>query len=142
MVVIGFNLKKILVERKDVVRGKVKVSTKMNILDVREEKTKIMNDKDVLSCGFEFLIQYLGVEDHKENVADIRFEGNVLCLVDPKDTKKIIEDWKKKELPQDLRLKVMNAVLAKCNVKALVLEDEIGLPSHLPLPKFKSKEAK
>lgn len=142
MTVIGFNLKKILVERKTLVRGNVKVGTKLNILDLKEEKAKIMNDKDVLSCDFEFIIQYTGIENNKGDVADVIFEGNVLYLVDPKETKKIVEGWKKKDIPQEMRVKIMNTILAKCNVKALVLEDEIGLPPHLPLPKFKKKEAK
>lgn len=142
MAVIGFNLKKILVERKAPVRGGVKVGTRMNILDVRKENETIISGKDVLSCDFEFLIKYQGVADSVGDVADIGFEGEVLYLVDPKDTKKILEDWKKKDLPKDMRLRVLNTILAKCNVKALLLEDEIGLPPHLPLPKFKEGEAK
>lgn len=137
MAVIGFNLKKIIVERKGLVRGEVKVSTKMNIIGVSKEETKIIAGKDVLSLDFEFIIKYHSVVDSIGEVADISFEGSVLYLVDPKETKKILDDWKNKELPEDLRLKVMNTILAKCNIKALVLEEDIGLPPHIPLPKFK-----
>ena len=142
MVVIGFNLKKILVERKSLVRGEVKVNTKMNITDVKKEDVKLTAGKDVINFDFEFAINYTGVADHTGHIADIIFEGNVLYLVDPKDTKKILDDWKKKEISEDIKLKVLNTILAKCNLKALVLEEEIGLPSHLPLPRFgkKSKE--
>jgi len=136
MVVIGFNLKKILVERKEIIRGQVKVNTRMNILDVKKEEVKLTAGKDVINFNFEFIITYIGVSDHTGNLANIAFEGNVLYLVDPKDTKKILEDWKKKEIEEEIRLKVLNTILAKCNIKALVLEEEMGLPPHLPLPRF------
>lgn len=139
MAVIGFNLKKILVERKGLVRGEVKVGTKMNIVNVKKEETKIITGKNVLALDFEFIIKYMGVEDSIGNVANINFEGTVLYLIDPKETKKILEDWKKKELPEELKLKVLNTILAKCNIKALVLEEDLGLPPHIPLPKFKGK---
>lgn len=142
MVVIGFNLKKLSVERKGIIRGELKVNTKMNLLDVKKEEIKLTAGKDVLNFDFEFIINYNSVADHIGNVADIIFDGNVLYLTDPKDTKKILEDWKKKELQEDIKLKVLNTILVKCNLKALVLEDEFGLPPHLPLPKFRGKGEK
>lgn len=137
MVVIGFNLTKILVERKVLVRGEVKVNTKMNILDVKKEDIRITQGKEVLNFDFEFIVSYQGVADHTGGVADIKFEGKVLYLVDPKDTKKILDEWKKKEISPEVRLRVLNTILAKCNLKALVLEEEMGLPSHIPMPVLK-----
>jgi len=142
MVVIGFNLKKILVERKALVRGEVKVNTKMNITNVKKEEVKLTAGKDVINFDFEFMINYTGGANHTAPVADLSFEGNVLYLVDPKDTKKIIDDWKKKEIQEDVRMKVLNTILAKCNLKALVFEDELGLPSHLPMPRLGKKVEK
>ncbi len=142
MVVIGFNLKKILVERKAPVRGEVKVNTKMNITNIKKEEVKLTAGKDVINFDFDFMINYVGVANHTGNVAELSFEGNVLYLVDPKDTKKIIDDWKKKEIQEEVRTKVLNTILAKCNLKALVLEDELGLPSHLPMPRLGKKVEK
>ncbi|MGB9707893.1 MAG: hypothetical protein ACPLXC_01005 [Candidatus Pacearchaeota archaeon] len=142
MVVIGFNLKKILVERKTLVRGEVKVNTKMNIIDVKKEDIKLTAGKDVINFDFEFAVNYTGIANHTGPVADILFEGNVLYLVDPKDTKKILDDWKRKEIEEEVKLKVLNTILAKCNLKALVLEEELGLPAHLPMPRFGGKKGK
>ena len=139
MAVIGFNLKKILVERKSLVRGGVKVSTKTKITAV-EEESKIISGKDALSFGFEFFIDYFGMNDPKKELAALSFEGNVISIVDPKETRKIIEGWKKQELPIDLRISILNAVVAKCTVKALALEEELGLPPHINLPKFREKK--
>ncbi|UZE93743.1 MAG: hypothetical protein IB618_03170 [Candidatus Pacearchaeota archaeon] len=142
MAIIGFNIKKILVERKKLVRGEVKVNTKMNITDVKKQPVKITKGKDVLSFDFDFAIFYKGVADHIGGVADIIFEGNVLYLTDPKDTTQILDAWKKKEIPADVRIRILNTILAKCNIKALVLEEDLGLPPHIPLPRFQEKGKK
>ena len=51
--------------------------------------------------------------------------------------KKIKKEWKKKKLPDAYRALIINVVLKKSNLKALELEDEMGLPLHLPLPSIK-----
>jgi len=142
MTVVGFNLKKILIERKGLVRGGVNIKTSMNIISIKKESARITTGKDTLSFDFEFMIHYIGVANTKGSVADISFEGTVLYLADPKDTNQILDDWKKKEIKPELRLRVLNTILVKCNVKALVLEDDLGLPPHLPLPTFKPKQEK
>ena len=142
MVVVGFNLKKILVERKKALKGAVKVSTKMNISKVNKEPFKLTEGKDVLSFDFEFSIIYKGSAEHAAEIANISYEGNVLFLTDPKDTKKVLDSWKKKEIPSDIKLKVLNTILAKCSIKALIFEEDMGLPSHLKLPRFQSREKK
>ena len=141
MAVIGFNLTKILVERKGPIKGGVKVNTNMNITDVKKEDIVISQSKDTLNFDFNFSINYKSASSNVL-VADILFEGRILYLVDPKDTKKILEDWKKKTIDDSIRVPLLNSILAKCNIKALVLEEEIGLPSHIPLPSFKGKQEK
>lgn len=139
MTIVGFNLKKVLVERKQLVRGEVKVATRMNITDVTKEEFKLTPEHDVLNFTFQFLISYKGVEDHIGDVASIEFIGSVLSLIDPKETKKILEGWKKKELSEELKARILNTILTKCNIKALMLEEELGLPPHLPLPRYRPK---
>ena len=140
MVVVGFNLTKILVERKAFPKAQIKVSTKMNILDIKKEEIKIPSNKDTLFFDFEFAIQYKS-PTQKGIIAEIAFEGNIVYLSDPKETKDILKKWKKKQINPDLKIKILNTILAKCNVKALFLEEEIGLLPHLPLPRFKPREA-
>ena len=142
MAIVGFNLKKILVERKGSVRGEVKVNTNMNILKIEKHDVEITKGKDVLSFEFSFTISYVSVADHTGNIADILFEGNVLYLAEPKETKEILDGWKNKEIPEDVRIRILNIILTKCNAKALVFEDDLGLPPHLPLPKFGKPQEK
>jgi len=46
------------------------------------------------------------------------------------------ENWKKKEGNENVRLLVYNTILTKCSIKALQMESDLNLPSHLPLPKL------
>lgn len=141
MTIAGFNLKKILVERKSNLQGELKINTKMDLIDLKKEEVKLMQAKDIINFNFQFSIQYFAVKNQAE-VAEITFNGDVIYVADPKDSKKIMDEWKNKKIDENIKTQVLNTILLKCNLKALLLEDELGLPPHLPLPRFKSEEKK
>lgn len=135
--IIGFNLNKISVEKVPP-KGPTpieKVNTKTDISGISEEKINI-KDKTSLQFDFGFTVNY------EKDIAKIRFEGNVLYLTDPKEAKEALDAWKKKEIPKELRVKILNAILSKCNIKALALEEDMNLPPHFPLPRFQIPEEK
>ena len=135
--IIGLNFAKVLVE-KNFEKGKHnvnKVNTKTNIVSIEEEKITVPNKKS-FRAGFSFLVSY------EPNLAKILIEGSLLYLDDSEKISKIIESWKKKDLPGDIRLELLNYIMLKCNVKALSLEDYVNLPPHLPMPKFNKEEKK
>jgi hypothetical protein len=144
MAVIGFNFSKISAERSSSMSGEFKVNTGLNITYIKKNESRLLAEKEVLDFGFEFSVNYVQFENNKEKdkIASLKFEGDVLDAVDSKDAKKIIEDWKKKEIHDDIRLRILNTVLIKCNLKALNMEEEIGLPHHIPLPILRKPEAK
>jgi len=39
-----------------------------------------------------------------------------------------------------MRVPLFNFIMNKCNIKALYLEDEMGLPLHIPLPKISTEQ--
>ncbi len=128
--IIGFNLTKIFVEREKEIKGQIGIRYNIQIPEAKKEALSISKDKDVLSFDFKFTINY------EPKMAGILFEGNVLLLAEPKESKEILKGWKKKEELRDARLLIYNTILTKCSVKALELEDDLNLPSHLPLPKL------
>ncbi len=128
--IIGFNLKKISAERKENIKTKVEIKSNIDILDIKKEVIDISKDKEVLSFTFNFAINY------EPKIANLAFEGNVLLLVEPAEAKDILKRWKKKLTSQDIRLIIFNTIMTRCNIKALELEENIGLPSHIPLPKL------
>ena len=135
MQIVGFNLTKISIQRKEAAAGNFKVTSKINVKSISEEKIDIAEGKSVAKLEFEYGI------DYEPKVAEIRFEGFILILGDPKEIKDTISDWKKKNtLLTDLKVRTFNTIFHKCNIKALQLEDELGLPSHIQMPKIKTEE--
>lgn len=135
MQLIGFNLTKESIERLEVKPEKqkdikIEIKTNIDITKINKESIDISKDKEVLSLHFNFDIIY----DPK--VAFINFQGFVLGLCKPEESKDIQKKWKKNQIDEQIRLLIFNMILTKCNIKALQLEDEFSLPSHIPLPRF------
>lgn len=130
--IIGFNLTKISVEREKEIKGQINIRHNLDIPEAKKEPVSIAKDKDVLSFDFKFTINY------EPKMANILFEGNVLLLAEPKESREILKGWKKKEKKEleGIRMAIYNTVLTKCSIKSLELENDLNLPSHLPLPKI------
>jgi len=129
MQIIGFTLTKILIERKNDIKGKFKVNSKIDIKEVKEEKVSVVENKDVAKVEFEYSIIY------DPNLADISFRGFVLLMGDSKEIKDFISEWKKRKIIlSDLKLRIFNTIFHKCNVKAIELEEDFNLPTHIRLP--------
>ncbi|MEK6873128.1 MAG: hypothetical protein AABW90_03920 [Nanoarchaeota archaeon] len=129
MRIIGFNLTKILVEKQEKFGEKLQVNQNINIKNITEEKIPITDNK-ALKIAFNLSVTY------SDNYAKIEFEGTLLVLPEKDEFKKILESWKNKNIPENIRVPLFNFIMDKCNVKALYLEDELGLPFHVPMPKL------
>jgi len=129
MRIIGFNLTRILVERKEAPKGKVNIDQNIDIKDVSEETIPISKDK-ILRITFNLFINY------SEDFAKLEFEGNVMILPEKDELKKFLDSWKNKDLPEETRTTLFNFIMNKCNVKALYLEDELAIPLHVPMPRL------
>lgn len=137
MPVIGINIKTISAKKFEEVLGAVKVNSNANIKDIKEQDLVSFKQKG-LSIGFEFKTEY--VNDKGKTLAEIVIIGETLFVDEQID--KIIKDWKRdKKLPELVNLNVVNTILDKCTKKALLLSDDIQLPSPIPLP-FAKKEDK
>ena len=129
--IIGFNFEKIHAERKSSPKGKkIQVQSNIDISDIKEEKIELTKDKNALKFDFEFKINYT------PNIAEVIFKGHVLGLFDKNKAKDVLKKWKSKKISDELRVPLFNYILTKCSLKALVFEDEFGLPPHIPLPKL------
>lgn len=133
MQIIGFNLTKISVQRKEKLEGKLEIKQNINIDDITKDKINI-SDNEVLKMSFTFKV------DYSPEFADVELKGNVILLPDKEEFKEIIKSWKKKELTDKYRVPLFNFIMGKCNIKALALEDEMSLPLHIPMPKLSPKK--
>lgn len=131
MTVIGFNFNKILVERKGNKTGKLTISNNVSVNDVTEAKIPFSGDKaKCVKFDFSFDSKY------EPDIATIHLSGDLLYMFPQDVAEKVLTEWKKnKKLDQDVVSAVMNTVLNRCNIEALILSRELNLPSPIPLPK-------
>ncbi len=134
MQVIGFNFTKISGERKKAPEGKLEIKSNIDLKSTTEEKIELVKDKDVLKFSFEFTINY------NPGIAAIVFEGFILAILEKAKFKEVLKSWKNKKVPDDIRLPLFNMILTKCNLRALQIEEELGLPTHVPMPRIAPPE--
>ena len=135
MQIIGFNLTKISVERKEKTEGKLEVKQNINIDDISKDKINI-SEKEILKLNFTFNV------DYSPNFAKVELKGQTILLPEKEELKEITKSWKKKQITEQFRIPLFNFIMSKCNIKALNLEDEMSLPLHIPMPKLTKKQEK
>ena len=138
MKVVGFSYKKISAEKKKEISKSMNINTDMKILDLKEGKLSQFGDKKSLSVDYQFQI------DWQPDFATLLFEGSIIFLLDEENDeelfKKTMAQWKTKKLPEDLGTNLLRIIFSRCNLKALQLEEYLGLPPHVPSPQFSKDE--
>ena len=132
MKVIGFNFTKLSAERLKETAEDVKINTEMDFPEIKEAKSPFLKIKEeLLEAKFEYKVNY------EPGLARVVIQGKVLFSVDEKTANEILKQWKKKNLPEDFRILLVNVVMRKSALKALTLCDELNLPVHVPLPSLR-----
>lgn len=131
MTIIGFNFTSVSAQKKDAVKGKININNNVSIKNVEEKDLSLgANKQKSLRFVFEFVSKY------DPDIGGITLVGDVIYLEDAKKSKEILDEWNKnKKLPKDITGNVLNTVLGKCNIQALILSEKINLPPPIPLPK-------
>ncbi|MBR9676333.1 hypothetical protein GOV05_04965 [Candidatus Woesearchaeota archaeon] len=139
MSIIGFNFTKISVEKKKPkAGGKVEISNNVMIKNVEESDLKLSSKEQIaVRYEFEFETKYQPEYGH------INLSGNLISLEKKDAARKAIKEWSKtKKMNPEMMKSILNTLLAKCHVQALVLSRDVNLPSPVPLPKVNVKEDK
>ena len=128
--IIGFNFRKINIERKKKLTQGMKVKYDMDISNVYEQDIAMVAEKNkVLGFDFDFKIAY------GPDIADLGIFGSVMYMFSDEEAKKTLDLWKKsRKLSKSVSVPIINMILDKCNIKALELEQDLALPTHLPMP--------
>ena len=137
MRIIGFDLNKINIERTGNVKGEIKINNNVAIKEIDKIAVPIKREnQEGLRFGFEFTSNY------EPKLGHILINGNVVIVEDKKKAEDILKQWKKdKKAESDVMTAVLNTVLEKCNIEALILSRDVNLPPSIPLPKVKPKKA-
>ncbi|MBU0929451.1 MAG: hypothetical protein KJ623_00055 [Nanoarchaeota archaeon] len=129
MPILGFNITKINAEKKNEVNQKVDIASDLKISKVSEEKVFLDKAQTALRFDFDFIVNY------NPNIGTINLSGFILYVEGEESAKKILDSWKKnKTIEPDLMEKLFNSILLRCNIKTLLITQELNLPPHVRLP--------
>lgn len=136
MQILGFNFEKIKAERHKQLEGKIEISSNIDITEISQEKLELVKEQTPLKFIFQFTVKY------KPDLAEIVFQGAVLFVTDKDKAKDILKKWKTKKIDDEVRIPLFNFIMNKCNLKALQLEEDLTLPTHIPLPRIQPHDNK
>ncbi len=136
MSIIGFNFTKMHVERTGGAQGKINISNNVGIRDVKEARINL-GGSDTAGISFEFAFKVT----YEPGIGSIEFEGDVVAMEEKSKVEDILASWKdKKVVPQEMLKQVLDTVLNRCNVQAVVMSRDINLPIPIPMPKVNVKK--
>ena len=134
MTVISFNFTKITAERSKGTKGKLNISNNISIKDIKSFDLQLGKNKEK---ALRFNFKFEAVYDPK--IGNIELLGEITYIGKEKEIKDAEKQWKKdKKIPKNIVEEIMSNILSKCNIEALLMSKEIGLPPPIPLPKVKS----
>ena len=136
MAVISTNFKKISAERKGGAKGKININNNVSVTKVDRADLSIgISKQEALRFEFEYVTKY------EPKMGEINLTGELVYLNTPEKINEILDSWKKnKSVPKDIMPVILNSVLAKCNIEALILSRDINLPPPIQLPRVKVKQ--
>jgi len=138
MTILGFNFKEIKVNRKEGVKGKINIKNNVIITDVKEHD---LNLGDKNQSALRFMFEFSSI--YEPDTGKITLGGDLLFMESSGKTKQILDEWKKdKKVDKDIMGAILNTVLTKCNIEALVLSQKVSLPPPIPMPSVKQAEEK
>lgn len=136
MRILGFNFSKISVERLKGKQGEVSINSNIDLENIEEINENILKSQEKpIQIDFIYLVKY------EPDLAKIDLKGTIILSLDEQQAKDVLKDWKKKKLSDEFRTLVFNIILRKATIKALELEDEMNLPTHMPMPVLGSDNA-
>ena len=128
-------MSKLSKDKKDEIKGNINVKHNLNIKELIEEEIVLERKQETIRFIFEFLLNY------EPEIGFIKIEGHLIYLESPKKLKEIIQTWRKeKKISPEIMQALFNTILAKSNIKALQLSQDINLPPHLPMPRLESQK--
>jgi len=141
--IIGFNITKIEAEKKEIY-SKPSINTNIEFINVEKEQIDLIKDLDVVKINFKFSISYTEKEEKKESdkkeSGKIVIEGSLLLSLEKEKAKQIHKEWKKKSLTDEFKIPLLNIIIKKCTTKALVLQEDLNLLPHIPIPHVKTSQ--
>ena len=134
MTIVNFVFTKMEVEKLQARKGGIKISNNVGILNVKEATLPVKSDKqDALDVEFKFETNY------SPDIGKIELNGKLIYVGTKEEVEKTLKKWKKENKGEkELMTKIMNYILDKCNIQAIILSQYMNLPCPVPLPRAKT----
>ena len=134
--IIGFNISKIEAERSPEIKGKLSIKNNVQIKDIENADLFLGQSKQ---AGIRFKFEY--TSDYEPKAGKILLSGDLIAVDEEPKAKEIVDEWKKsKKIPPEVMAQVLNSILTKCNIMAIILSREVALPPPVQLPKVQLKK--
>jgi len=136
MKVMGFNFNKINAQKEKKFKNGA-IATNIEFTNIEKEKIEMLKESEAIRMDFKFSVDYKESKEQKSKLfANIQLEGNILLSVSKEETKTLLDAWKKKQVPDNMKIPLLNLILRKCSLKSITIEEELNLPTHIPIPKL------
>lgn len=136
MQIIGFTFTKISSEKKPNFKySEVVPSPNIQILDISKTEVKI-SSIEAVQVKFVYTVSYESKEKSKEEQGNAIFEGNIVLSATSAEIKDLLKDWETKQVSNTFTVPIVNYVIKRTSGLALLLENEIDLPPHIPIPQI------
>ena len=126
---VGSRLTKISAERNPNFNGKLEIKTNIKINSLE----KIKEPKDTTELKYTFEVDYV-------ELGKIEVIGSLFLSGDSKTVKDLLKMQKDKNFENPEYIAITNLIIQKASIKAFELEEELGLPIHIKLPKLSVKK--
>jgi len=115
--------------------GQIKINTNVGITSVEKMDLKLSaSATPSVRFSFEFKVSY------EPSVGSILINGHVIYLESKEAVQTIVDGWKKnKKVDDKIMVEVINKILNRAHVEALILSKELSLPAPIQLPKVSKK---
>jgi len=126
--IVGFGIKSISGERKNIPKGRIDVNSTPFILSVSKSSEGLFRKEKPLNIDFEFVIKY------EPDIGEIKIKGNVFYV--GKNMKEILKIWhKEKKLSKESEIEVKNFLFRKCLTIGVNLTENMQLPPPIIFPR-------
>jgi hypothetical protein len=134
MRIISISFSEISAERKTSLKNNMEIKTNLSIEDIKKEEIEISKNP-AINFSFSYVVNY------EPSIGKVTLRGNVVAIDEKNEAESILKEWKKKLFSHEIKLQLFNMILNKCNAKSIQMEEELGLPFHVPFPQINPGQA-
>ena len=115
MKILDFEFKKISAEKINNFIQEPKIESNIDIFEIKKIDSKNKDKEEILEISFSYQLIY------SPKLAEIELKGRIILKEDEKIIKEILNQWKNKKIPEQIKIILFNLILTKSSIKSLEL---------------------